>query len=123
MNFKPNVTVFILSCSQVQPQDISGTSRIFLLNNMSGLFDLCLQTIISATLLNLFLMEEGAHCMHTQEPLDLESMKTNKEVCNWPGSHRTERQGQARQSLSATNTTEARISKNGRETGKRKPRK
>lgn len=45
---------------------------------MSGLFDLCLQTIIRATLLNLFLMEEGAYCMHTQEPLDLESMKTKK---------------------------------------------
>lgn len=49
---------------------------------MSGLFDLCLETIINATLLNLFLMEEGAHCMHTQKPLDLESLKANKEVYN-----------------------------------------
>lgn len=59
--------------------------------------------------------------MTSPEPLDLESLKVNKEeACNWPRSHRTERHDQAGQSLSAISTTEVKSSKNGRETCKGK---
>lgn len=88
---------------------------------MSGLFDLCSETTINATLLTHLLRQKVLVVCTLKEPLDLESIKANKEVSNWSTGDRTERHDQALQSLSDTSTTEDRSSKNGRETGKENP--